>query len=97
MSEYQYYEFAAVDRALTPQQQAELRSRSTRATLTAGSIINAYHWGCLKGAPLAWMQRHFDAHVHSADSGRCCLMLRLPVAALAMPIANPPSVRARPT
>jgi len=40
MSEYQYYEFRAVDRPLTPQQQAELRSRSSRATITATSFIN---------------------------------------------------------
>jgi hypothetical protein len=79
MSEYQYFEFAAVDRALTPQQQAELRSRSTRATITAGSFINEYHWGGLKGDPLEWMQRYFDAHVYSANWGQCRLMLRLPV------------------
>jgi hypothetical protein len=82
MSEYQYYEFAAVDRALTPRQQAELRSRSTRATITAGSFINEYHWGDLKGDPLAWMQRYFDAHVYSANWGQCRLMLRLPVSSL---------------
>jgi hypothetical protein len=29
MSEYQYYEFRAVDKPLTPQQQAELRSRDS--------------------------------------------------------------------
>ncbi len=30
MSEYQYYEFAALDQVLTSQQQAELRAVSTR-------------------------------------------------------------------
>ena len=40
MSEYQYYEFAAVDQSLTPQQQAELRRRSSRATITPTSFIN---------------------------------------------------------
>lgn len=78
MSEYQYYEFAAVDRPLTPQQQAELRSRSTRATITASSFINEYHWGDLKGDPLDWMRRYFDAHVYYANWGSCRLLLRLP-------------------
>lgn len=78
MSEYQYYEFAAVDRPLSPQQQAELRSRSTRATITAGSFINEYHWGDLKGDPLDWMVRYFDAHVYSANWGSCRFLLRLP-------------------
>ena len=32
MSEYQYYEFQAIDRPLTPQEQATLRKYSSRAT-----------------------------------------------------------------
>lgn len=82
MSEYQYYEFAAVDQPLTAQQQAELRSRSSRAMISSGSFINEYHWGDLKGDPLDWMQRYFDAHVYSTNWGCCRLMLRLPRAAL---------------
>ena len=43
MSEYQYYEFVAVDQPLTSKQQAELRKHSSRATITASSFINEYH------------------------------------------------------
>lgn len=82
MSEYQYYEFAALDRPLTPQQQAELRERSSRARITPGGFINAYHWGNLNGEPLDWMTRYFDAHVYSANWYHCKLMLRLPKAVL---------------
>lgn len=82
MSEYQYYEFAAVDQPLSAQQQAELRTRSTRATITAGSFVNEYHWGDLKGDPLDWMQRYFDAHVYFANWGSARFMLRLPRTAL---------------
>jgi hypothetical protein len=89
MSEYQYYEFRAVDRPLTSQQQAELRSRSSRATITATSFINEYHWGDLKGDPLDWMQRYFDAHVYSANWGACSLMLRLPLSALDKAVLDP--------
>jgi hypothetical protein len=78
MSEYQYYEFAALDRPLTPQQQAELRERSSRARITPGSFVNEYHWGDLKGEPLDWMTLYFDAHVYSANWHHCKLMLRLP-------------------
>lgn len=78
MSEYQYYEFAALDRPLTPQQQAELRERSSRARITPGGFVNEYHWGDLKGEPLDWMTRYFDAHVYSANWYHCKLMLRLP-------------------
>lgn len=82
MSEYQYYEFSAIDHPLTPQQQAELRSRSSRATITANGFVNEYHWGDLKGDPQDWMQRYFDAHVYSANWGCCHLMLRLPADAV---------------
>lgn len=63
MSEYQYYEFVAVDQPLTSKQQAELRKHSSRATITASSFINEYHWGSFKGDATAWMQQYFDAHV----------------------------------
>lgn len=82
MSEYQYYEFSAVDQPLSAQQQAELRDRSTRATITPGSFVNEYHWGDLKGDPLDWMRRYFDAHVYFANWGSARFMLRLPRPAL---------------
>ena len=78
MSEYQYYEFACVDQLLTATQQAELRSFSTRATITASSFVNEYHWGNLKGDPLEWVQQYFDVHVYSSNWGSCRLLLRLP-------------------
>jgi hypothetical protein len=34
VSEYQYYEFQAIDRPLKPEEMAELRSRSSRARIT---------------------------------------------------------------
>ncbi len=37
MSEYQYYEFAAIDRPLTREQMSRLRALSTRATITPNS------------------------------------------------------------
>ena len=52
MSEYQYYEFLALDRPLTEEQRAELRSISSRAEITATRFTNEYQWGDLKGDPL---------------------------------------------
>jgi hypothetical protein len=51
MSEYQYYEFLALDRPLTENQRAELRSISTHAEITATRFVSDYHWGDLKGDP----------------------------------------------
>ena len=39
MSEYQYYEFVAIDEPLTPKQMAELRSPSSRASITPTKLI----------------------------------------------------------
>ncbi|MEV4495551.1 hypothetical protein AB0J84_07590 [Micromonospora arborensis] len=78
MSEYQYYEFIAVDRALTARERAELRSLSTRADITATSFVNTYEWGNFKGNPRTLMERYFDAHLYLANWGTRQLMLRLP-------------------
>lgn len=82
VSEYQYYEFVAVDRPLTPAQQGELRALSTRARITASSFVNDYQWGDLKGDPRAWMERYFDAFLYLANWGTHRLALRLPVGLL---------------
>ena len=42
MSEYQYYEFAAIDRPLTREQMSRLRALSTRATITPTRFSNFY-------------------------------------------------------
>ncbi|MBZ0091784.1 MAG: hypothetical protein K8F27_06135 [Sulfuricellaceae bacterium] len=78
MSEYQYYEFVAIDEPLTPKQMAELRARSSRASITPTSFVNDYQWGDLKGDPADWMRRYFDAHVYVANWCTCLLYLRVP-------------------
>lgn len=82
MSEYQYYEFTAVDRPLTAREQGELRALSTRADITATSFVNSYQWGDFRGDPRALMERYFDAHLYLANWGSRRLMLRLPKGAL---------------
>ncbi|MCW3841679.1 hypothetical protein ONA70_16385 [Micromonospora yasonensis] len=82
MSEYQYYEFVAVDRPLTAAQQRELRALSTRARITSSSFVNDYQWGDLKGDPREWMQRYFDAFLYLANWGTHRIALRLPAAVL---------------
>ena len=78
MSEYQYYEFLALDQALTDEQRAELRSLSTRAEITATRFVNEYHWGDFKGDPQEMMERYFDAFLYLANWGTRRLMFRLP-------------------
>jgi len=78
MSEYQYYEFVAIDTPLTPKQMAELRACSSRASITPTRFANDYQWGDLKGDPADWMRRYFDAHVYVANWCTCLLYLRVP-------------------
>jgi hypothetical protein len=78
MSEYQYYEFLAIDRPLTVREMDHLRGISTRAQITPVSFVNEYHWGGLKADPRDFMRRFFDVHVFLANWGDAILMLRLP-------------------
>jgi len=78
MSEYQYYEFRAVDRPLTKQEMGALRAISTRAEITSTSFVNTYNWGDFKGNPDALMKKCFDAFVYVANWGTHRFMLRLP-------------------
>jgi hypothetical protein len=78
VSEYQYYEFLAIDRPLTEQQRAELRNISSRAQITATSFVNEYNWGDLRADPETLMERYFDAHLYLANWGTRILMFRLP-------------------
>ncbi|MGW0517128.1 hypothetical protein [Crossiella sp. NPDC003009] len=78
MSEYQYYEFLALDQPLTEEQMIELRSLSTRAEITPTSFTNSYQWGSFRGDPAAMVQDYFDAFLCLANWGTRQLMFRLP-------------------
>jgi hypothetical protein len=78
MSEYQYYEFRAVDRPLTAKEQAELRQLSTRAEISAYHFSNVYHFGHFKGSPDKMVEQYFDAHLYVTNWGVRQLVLRLP-------------------
>lgn len=78
MSEYQYYEFQAVDRPLTAAEQQELRALSSRARITATSFTNSYEWGDFKGDPARLIERYFDLHLYLANLGSRHFFMRLP-------------------
>ena len=78
MSEYQYYEFRAVDKPLDDRQMRELRAVSSRAVITPTSFTNEYNWGDFKGSPDKWMEKYFDAFLYLANWGTRRLMLRIP-------------------
>lgn len=78
MSEYQYYEFLSVDRALSPRQMRELRAVSSRAEISPTRFTNFYDYGDFKGDPSRWMERYFDAFLYFANWGTRVVSLRVP-------------------
>jgi hypothetical protein len=89
MSEYQYYEFLALDRPLTREEMAALRSISSRAVITPTSFTNHYEWGDLKADPLELLRRYFDVFVYVANWGTRWVALRIPKDALPLKTARP--------
>ena len=78
MSDYQYYEFQAIDRPLTEGQMRELRSISSRADITPTRFTNFYTFGDFKGNPARIIEKYFDAYLYLANWGTRKFTLRLP-------------------
>ena len=93
MSEYQYYEFLAIDRQLTSEEMSALRALSTRANITAVSFTNEYHWGDFKGNPDDLMKRFFDAHVYVANWMTAIFKVRVPIETISEKMAEAMAVR----
>ena len=82
VSEYQYYEFRALDRRLTAEQQRRLRSLSSRAEISATRFTNEYSFGDFRGDPGRLLEEYFDAYLYAANWGTRELAFRLPRALL---------------
>ncbi len=78
MSEFQYYEFQAIDRPLDEEAQQALRRISTRARITPHGLVNTYQWGDFKGDPRELVTRWFDLFVYWANWGSRRVLIRLP-------------------
>lgn len=88
MSEYQYYEFLAVDRPLTDAELAALSQLSSCAEITATSFTGEDREGNFKGDPGMLMRCYYDAHLHVSNWGTHRIMLRLPRTLLSPNIAG---------
>jgi len=88
MSEYQYYEFLAVDRPLNDKQIDTVRRYSTRAEITSTRFVNEYHWGDFRGDVRDFLRRFFDVFVYVANWGTRRFAFRAPADSI-----DPKSVR----
>jgi len=78
VSEYQYYEFLAIDRPLNIKEMSELRGISTRAAITPTHFKNVYNYGDLKADPMKMLVRYFDLHLYVANWGSHRFIIRIP-------------------
>lgn len=78
MSEYQYFEFQAIDRPINDDDMNEIRRVSSRAVVTSTSFVNEYNYGDFRGDEMEFMKRWFDFHLYLANWGTRRLMIRLP-------------------
>ncbi len=84
MSEYQYYEFQAIDRPLTADQQAKVAMLSSRAHVTAHMASFVYNYGDFRGDPEQLLRDYFDAMLYISNWGARRLMFRIPGALIDM-------------
>mgnify|MGYP001041981924 CR=1 FL=1 len=78
MSEYQFYEFRAIDSPLTANQRETLSSISSRGRITSHAASFVYNYGSFHGDTEALMTECFDAMVYISNWGARCLIFRLP-------------------
>jgi len=80
MSEYQYYEFRAIDRPLTQKEQDEIGKLSSRVQPTPQQATFVYNYGDFPGAPEKVLTQYFDMMLYIANWGTWQLMFRFPKA-----------------
>ena len=78
MSEYQYYEFRALDKPLTDQEQSAIAELSSRAQVTPNSASFVYNYGSFHADPTKLLTDHFDALFYVSTWGSTRLAFRFP-------------------
>jgi hypothetical protein len=78
MSEYQYYEFLAIDKPLTAADKSAIGQLSSRVKLTATSASFSYSYSDFRGDPLRVLADYFDMMYYIANWGTQQLAFRFP-------------------
>ncbi|MCP5519917.1 MAG: hypothetical protein H7A46_00045 [Verrucomicrobiales bacterium] len=88
MSEYQYYEFAAIDGPISDEGLNYAKGCSSRAEVSRLSWRNVYHFGSFKGSE-ATLLKYYDAHFFIANWATARLVLALPEGCLSAEAIEP--------
>ena len=78
MSQYQYYEWQALDRRLSEREQVEVKQLSSHITVSATRAWVDYSWGDFKHDPREVLVKYFDAFIYMANWGGNSLLFRFP-------------------
>jgi hypothetical protein len=84
MSEYQYYEFQAIDRPLTDEEQQVVARLSSRVHPHPRQAAFVYHWSDFPADPAEILTKYYDAMLYETNWGSRRLMFRFPRTALDM-------------
>lgn len=79
MSEYQYYEFRALDKPLSASQQQQVSALSSRAQVSSRSAVFVYNYSNFRGDEIELVSKSFDIMLYLANWGSRRLLLRLPL------------------
>ncbi len=88
MSEYQYYDFAAIDGPISDEGLRYARSCSSRANVSRVRWQNTYHFGDFHGS-VDTLLNHYDAHFYIANWGTVRLGLAFPKGTIAPETIQP--------
>ena len=80
MSEYQYYEFQAIDRPLTLEEQQAVARLSSRVDPHPWRAVFTYSYSDFPGDPKKVLARYYDVLLYMANWGSYRLMFRFPKA-----------------
>ena len=89
MSEYQYFEFRALDRPLAPEEQEAVAGLSSRTAPHPTRASFVYHYTGFPADPLAILARYYDAFFYIANWGTTRLAFRLPASLVAVEALDP--------
>ena len=88
MSEYQYYEFAAIDGPICDEGLRYAQSCSSRASVSRVRWQNTYHFGGFHGS-VDLLLKYYDAHFYIANWGTVRLGLAFPKGAITVEAIQP--------
>jgi hypothetical protein len=78
VSEYQYYEFLALDQPLNATEKAYVQTLSSRVELTLTQAKFVYHYGDFRGNSHELLEKCFDVMLYMASWGSRQLIFRFP-------------------